>query len=80
VRNQGKLACNSIIVFSSLFTLYLAQETHIIHKVEAPSQEQQVYTKKKQNHSKNDILKATFMCQNSGTKVTSKLHKILQEK
>jgi hypothetical protein len=84
VRNQGKLACNTIIIFSSLFTLYLAQEIHIIHKVQNPQHETKSNSKyivnQEANSLKECIFKAYYYVPNSRAKINSKLHKVLQEK
>jgi hypothetical protein len=72
-------------VFSSLFALRLAQETHIIHKVQKSTTrkriKQQVYTKSRsQLTQKKCITKVTIMSQLQEPKSLQNLHKILQEK
>jgi len=84
VRNEGKLACNTIIVFSSLFALYLIQEPHIIHKVQNPQQETKSNSKYILNQEANSLKKmyiqSHYYVPNSRAKITSKSHKVLQEK
>jgi Holliday junction resolvase-like predicted endonuclease len=82
VRNQGKSACDTIIVFSSLFALYLTQENQLIHKVKKSQQEKthqaaNIHQTKRQIHSRTCIFKVTNICQNHDPKSLQKLHKVL---
>ena len=84
MRNQGKLACNTIIVFSSLFALYLTQENPLIHTVKKSQQETHqaanIHQIKRQIHSSTCAFKVTNVCRNHDPRSLQKLHKVLQKK